>query len=225
MIEVRTAYREIRANWKIVVENFIDAYHLFHLHEKSAAAFDHAKFEWDVCGRHYLFYEPVRERFRGWHERYYGDMNLEPVPGTDPDTFGGHFHMLFPNLGWTGTAFSWSTFFAIPLAPDHTLIESRSRYTKLDDEDRERLSRGDADFRHTAEAGTRERPIRIEDCPVHPLESKSMMWEDMWICEKMQHAMNSPSYAVGPLARDFESPLTYHQRNVLDFVGEKELRG
>ena len=34
----------------------------------------------------------------------------------------------------------------------------------------------------------------------------------------MQQAMRSPMYRVGPMAPNVESPLTYFQQNILDFV-------
>ncbi len=52
----------------------------------------------------------------------------------------------------------------------------------------------------------------------HPMDSGNFMIEDMWVCERMQRAMSSPVYAVGPMAPDAESALTFFQRNVLDYV-------
>ena len=42
--KARTSY-EIKANWKIVVENYIDVYHLAHLHSGTLAMYDHARAE------------------------------------------------------------------------------------------------------------------------------------------------------------------------------------
>ena len=42
--DAATSY-EIKANWKIVVENYIDVYHLAHLHSGTLAMYDHANAE------------------------------------------------------------------------------------------------------------------------------------------------------------------------------------
>ena len=56
--EARTSY-EIKANWKIVVENYIDVYHLAHLHSGTLSMYDHANAEYGFAGPHYVFYEPL----------------------------------------------------------------------------------------------------------------------------------------------------------------------
>ncbi len=213
MVEVGRSRHEFPANWKLVVENYIDAYHLFYLHEKSAAAFDHEKFDWDTAGRHYLFYEPVHEKFRDWAKRAYDDPTVGVVPGTDPETYGGTFHMLFPNIGWVGMAHSWSTFHAIPVAPDKTIVESRVRSMPEAVEQMKESRRYRNRF-----AGGDIKVVTLADCTKVPSESNHLMFEDMWACQQMQKAMLSPAYRVGAMARKFESTLTFHQRNVLDFV-------
>ena len=52
----------------------------------------------------------------------------------------------------------------------------------------------------------------------HPMDSGNFMIEDMWVCERMQRAMSSPLYAVGPMAPYAESALTFFQRNILDYM-------
>ncbi len=58
----------------------------------------------------------------------------------------------------------------------------------------------------------------IRSVDVHPMDTGNFMIEDTWICERMQKAMRSPMYRVGPMAPNVESPLTYFQQNILDFV-------
>ena len=55
--DARTCY-EIAANWKIVVENYIDVYHLSHLHSNTLQMYDHAKAQYGFEGPHFLFWEP-----------------------------------------------------------------------------------------------------------------------------------------------------------------------
>jgi len=54
---------EIKANWKIVVDNYIDVYHLSHLHSGTLQMYDHAKAEYGFVGPHYMFWEPPAEAF------------------------------------------------------------------------------------------------------------------------------------------------------------------
>ena len=60
--EARAEY-EIKANWKIVVDNYIDVYHLSHLHSGTLQMYDHAKAEFGFVGPHYMFWEPPVEAF------------------------------------------------------------------------------------------------------------------------------------------------------------------
>ena len=57
-VEGRT-HHEIKANWKIVVENYIDGYHLAHLHSETLYMYDHSKIESRFVGPHFMFYEPL----------------------------------------------------------------------------------------------------------------------------------------------------------------------
>ncbi len=213
MVEVGRSRHEFRANWKLVVENYMDAYHLFYLHEQSAKAFDHEQFDWDTAGRHYLFYEPVARKYKDWATKVYGDASVGLVAGTDPEEYGGTFHMLFPNIGWVGMAHSWSSFHAIPVAVDRTIVESRVRVMpdavqqmQQSRRYKDRFNDGDIEL------------VTIDDSEKHPAESNNMMFEDMWVCQQMHKAMLSPAYRVGAMAQKFESTLTFHQRNVLDFI-------
>ena len=49
----------VEANWKIVVENFIDGYHLKHLHSGTLAMYDHDRIESRWHGPHFTFWEPL----------------------------------------------------------------------------------------------------------------------------------------------------------------------
>ena len=62
--------------------------------------------------------------------------------------------------------------------------------------------------------------MKLERLDEHPLKTGDFHWEDVWICEKMQRSLHSPMYSVGPLASGggAESPLTFFQRNVMDYI-------
>jgi choline monooxygenase len=215
MVEIGIRRFEYRANWKIVVETYMDTYHLFYLHEKSAPMFDHSQFDWSRCGRHCLLYEPVHKKHKDWVYKTYGINAADCVPGLDPEAFGGQFHMLFPNIGWTAMAHLWNSFHAIPVAVDKTIVETRIRVMpsaaeqiKSSHEHRGRF--GECDD------GTL---ITLEDTDMHPTESGNSVFEDMWACQQMQKGMMSPAFRVGALARKFEDMITVYQRQILEFVG------
>ena len=103
---------EWAANWKIVVENYVDGYHLFHLHEDTLDMYDHAAAETSFHNRHFAFYEPPTEDYRGWlkkHKRW-------QLPDWSAERYGAWVHMLYPATGLTGTELSWSIFQITPLA-------------------------------------------------------------------------------------------------------------
>ncbi|PLS75768.1 MAG: hypothetical protein CYG61_05545 [Actinobacteria bacterium] len=57
---VASADLTARCNWKLLVENHIDVYHLWYLHRETLGAFDHRRFEHRSIGAHWASYEPLR---------------------------------------------------------------------------------------------------------------------------------------------------------------------
>ena len=215
MAETGSFSYEIKANWKIVVENFMDGYHLPILHPKTAGGYDHERQEWWAVGRHWIFYQPLVEGKMPYHKKY----DMTPVDGIDGKTYGAHVHMLFPNIGWVGSSANWSTFHAIPVAPDHTIVQIRARVMP------ESAAAAKAYYKKQGyDEQAAQQPITLQSAKGHPLESNDIMLEDMWICEQLQMSMNSPRYTISKLAPVLEASLTFHQRNVLDFVPLPEMR-
>tara|TARA_B100000676_G_scaffold311889_1_gene383606 strand:- start:9907 stop:10095 length:189 start_codon:yes stop_codon:yes gene_type:complete len=50
------------------------------------------------------------------------------------------------------------------------------------------------------------------------METLDFQIEDMWVAERLQEAIRSPAFEVGPLSLDTEALLTHLQRSILDFV-------
>lgn len=213
MVEIGVSRHEFPANWKMVGENYMDAYHLFYLHENTAATFDHEKFDWTTAGRHFLFYEPVMERYKNWAAKVYGDKNKGVIPGCDPETYGGTFHMFFPNIGWVGMAHSWSTFHILPISAERTIVESRVRVMPDAVEEMKSSARYENRFN-----GGDIKLVTLDDCEGNAAQSDNLMFEDMWACQQMQKAMHSPAFKIGAMARKFEATMTFYQRNMMDFV-------
>jgi len=105
------------------------------------------------------------------------------------DRLGLGAHMVFPNLLMASAAEFFATYVAEPVAADHTVIEVRVRAEATADAD------------------------AILDA------LRSFIAEDIAACEAVQAGVRSPAFAVGPLARDLELPITNFHTNVLARLG------
>jgi phenylpropionate dioxygenase-like ring-hydroxylating dioxygenase large terminal subunit len=115
--QVAKVQYEAACNWKLLVENHIDVYHLWYLHAGSLAAYDHGSFAWESLGDNWWSLEPPKAP----PER--------AAPDWVPATMRGHIgaHLLFPNLMLVTTDDFFATYDAVPLAPDRTLLTLRVR--------------------------------------------------------------------------------------------------
>ena len=62
--------------------------------------------------------------------------------------------------------------------------------------------------------------IKSSNWTKHPLETGDFQTEDVWVCEKMQRALQSPRHEVGMLAvgSGGEAALDFFQQCVLEYV-------
>lgn len=211
LVEVADVRYRCRANWKLVIENFIDGYHFFYLHPVSFGDADYFRQHWWPAGRHWMFHRPLKADLeRSWED-------LPVISGVAPN-YGAGAYVLFPNLALFETANSWSTFHAIPVAPDETVIDIR---LLADPSALERLGSGDVDMASQPESVVWSKgPYsfhRENARTVHPLESDDAMLEDLYACEAMQVGMASPAYEAGPFS-GWEDSLTFFQNQVADYV-------
>jgi choline monooxygenase len=217
LVEISDIVYRVHANWKIVTENFIDGYHLPLLHSVSLGDGDFMLQRWQPAGRHQAFYRPLKPGIA--KDRSYADPE-EPMPvieGIPPD-YGFSYQWLFPNVALSQTAYSWSTFQVLPVSARESLVRTRVRAMKTSGQSK----MNEVDPRdlppHIASAkGYSLSADRLQIGPVHALESNNVMLEDIYACEKVQEGMCSPVFSVGPLSK-WEAPLTFFQRQVLDFV-------
>jgi Rieske 2Fe-2S family protein len=211
MVEVSDISYRIRANWKIVVENFIDGYHLPLLHRVSLADGDFTRQRWAPAGRHVTFYRPLKPGI---------DHGRGPVPLVEgvPGSFGAAYYWLFPNVALFETAVSWSTFQVVPVGPAESIVHSRMRVMP------EALNHAGSDMMEigalppyviSARGKIPEEPIDLSG--THPLKSNLVMVEDIYACEAVQAGLESGVAEIGPLAR-WEAPMTFFQRQLLDFM-------
>jgi len=198
---------EIEANWKIVVENYIDGYHLAHLHSDTLYMYDHGRQQSGFVGPHYLFYEPLAKSYLDGLDKQSPLPLIDHVP---PNQQGAYVPMLFPNIGISATENSWSTFHVIPVAVDKTIVETRTRVMPLSDW--EFLKQSFSSWWNW-KGKTRS---KFDGGPDDPLSSGDFMAEDVFACEQQFKAMHSPKFAVGATAATLERSVLDFQRHVLD---------
>jgi len=208
--EGRASY-EIKANWKIVVENYIDVYHLSHLHSGTLHMYDHAKAEFGFVGPHYAFWEPPSAEFGA-------DIEANtPYPLVIPaEQAGAWVPMLFPGIGLAESESNWATFIITPLAPDLTRVENRVRVANVSTwQFTKQATRSHAFWKNNI-TGKYAAGQDQDD----PMASGDFTAEDIYACEQQQKSLTSPHFEVGPASRG-EGPVLDHQQVVLDFLGAK----
>jgi len=116
---------QAECNWKLFVENHIDVYHLWYLHDRSLADFDHTRFEHVSGGGNWTSYEPVKAVRR---------PTFGSIPGAVPighiderDRFGIGAHMMFPNLLMASTSDYFITYAITPVTSTSSTIDLRVR--------------------------------------------------------------------------------------------------
>lgn len=202
---------EIGANWKIVVENYIDGYHLSYLHSDTLSMYDHGRQQSGFVGPHYVFYEPLSPDYLESVEKQ------SPLPLIDhgtPEKLGAYVPMLFPNLGLAASEGSWSIFHIIPTAADHTVVETRTRV--MPKSDWEILKQGMSAWWNW-KGKTRS---KFDGGPEDPLSSGDFMAEDVYACEQQFKAMRSPQFSVGATAKTLEQSILDFQQHVLSYMGD-----
>lgn len=120
--EVARVNYTAECNWKLLVENHVDVYHLWYLHQRSLAAYRHTAFDWKWEGEAWWSLEPLKD-----------PADAPPVPGTGLDGLraeercGIGAHLLFPNLMVVTTGEYLATYDARPAGPARTNMTLRIR--------------------------------------------------------------------------------------------------
>jgi phenylpropionate dioxygenase-like ring-hydroxylating dioxygenase large terminal subunit len=218
LVEISRDRFEVQANWKLFVENHIDGYHLRHLHSKSVVGFDHRHQKWEPIGRHWTFREPPQRP----GESPTAALGLPPISGL-PDSFlGSSVHLLFPNLGIASGAEYWLTLHMVPIAPDCTMVEVRTRTMPLPLSTKAGLAAQETVKTIVTAADRRMRNLLRRPDGSHPPAhgQDQITAEDARAAESIQRAMRSPMFSVGAMARDYESSISEFQRNVMHYVSD-----
>ncbi|MBT3313063.1 MAG: aromatic ring-hydroxylating dioxygenase subunit alpha [Anaerolineae bacterium] len=202
---VRYQY-DIKANWKIFIENYMDGYHLAHLHADTLNMYEHKSQRYTYAGRHWTFFEPLSKSYKkNLHK-------VAPMPVIDhiPDeNIGAYVHMLFPNFGITETEVGWTTLNITPIAPNRTLVDIRVRTMPMT------TTQYNSGWMRWSKWSKVQEPNPDAD---DPLESHDVMLEDIYACEQQQSAMRSPKFEVGAVAETLERSILEYQAHYLDFM-------
>ena len=202
--------KRIKANWKIVAENFMDGYHLSHLHSGTLAMYDHSRIECGHVGPHFMFWEPLAPHYL---------KNIKtnaPYPLIDqspPDKLGAYVPMLFPGIGLAESESMWSTFHIQPVAPDETIVDIRSKFAAVSTSAFEKQARRSESFWKS------EIKAKYDgDAKSDPLATGDFMEEDVFVCEQQQKSLTSPYFEHGATSEIGEKPVRDHQQVVLDYM-------
>jgi choline monooxygenase len=118
LVQVALVEYEAACNWKLLVENHIDVYHLWYLHARSLAAYDHRSFKWESLGDNWWSLEPLKEAAGQ-------DGGLDWLPEDMRHRIGAF--LFFPNLMLVTTDFYFASYDAMPIGPDRTRLTLRVR--------------------------------------------------------------------------------------------------
>ncbi len=204
---------EIKANWKVVVENYIDVYHLSHLHSSTLRMYDHkaARYHWE--GPHYVFWEPPVEDFAKDQDRKLIAPRVIPE-----DMNGAWVPMLWPGIGLAGFEDGWNVFIVEPLGPELTRVLNRGRVSNSSGwkfaSQSVKSSMFWTRFRLSGKYENHD-AMGSDD----PMASGDFTAEDVHVCEQQQKSLKSPYFETGPAAIG-ESTVTEHQKVVLEWLGE-----
>jgi Rieske 2Fe-2S family protein len=122
---VATADVPATCNWKLLVENHIDVYHLWYLHRESLGDFDHHRFEHELIGPNWVSYEPLRAADLEAARLTRGTVTITHLE--ERDRLGVGAHLVFPNLLMAANAEFFMTYAVVPDAADRSHVEVRIR--------------------------------------------------------------------------------------------------
>ena len=199
----------IAANWKIVVENYVDAYHLKHLHSASLSMYDHDRIESSWHGPHFAFWEPLAEDYAASVEQLSRLPLIDDIPR---ERMGAWVPMLFPGIGFGETESTWSLFHVVPLGPDRTRVVTRTKIAPVPN------WRIGLQWLRSGALWQRPRRKYQGDPSKDPLASGDFMLEDKLVCEQQQRSLGSPHLRHGPSAQVGEQPVRRHQEIVLKWL-------
>ncbi|MCL3781326.1 aromatic ring-hydroxylating dioxygenase subunit alpha [Prolixibacteraceae bacterium JC049] len=200
----------INSNWKIVAENYIDGYHLSHLHSNTLNMYDHSKQESGFVGPHYVFYEPLEKEYLDNLENYAPYPLIDHIPR---EQVGAYVPLLFPNLGLGEGECDWSIFLIIPIAPDKTKVITRSKVMNASS-----LNFAKQGLLSNAYWNKKISGKYFGKNSDDPMASGDFMAEDIFACEQQQKSLKSSRFFVGATAINLEASVRQFQQIIRDYI-------
>lgn len=194
----------VNANWKIVAENYIDVYHLAHLHSNTLQMYDHANAKFGFVGDHYVFWEPLAQDYAKDLDSLIPFKRIKEV--TD-EYIGAYVPWFFPSFGLSETESTWSVFQVIPLAPDKTKVIVRTKMEEMTDW--EYLKQGTKSYNAWYKRGDDTKYGNYDEDD--PMASGDFMAEDIYACEQQQKSLSNPLFSVAATAKHGESTIREFQ--------------
>ncbi len=205
---------EVKANWKLVVENYIDHYHLAQLHSGTLPMYDHQHAEFGFAGDHFYFWQPLKADYQ---ENLLNNSYLPLIMDMDDERLGAYVPMLFPCLGLAENESSWSIFQVIPMEVDRTRVIIRTKVKDASSfEFIKQASKSSAYWQ------AKQKPKSSDYNKNHALGSADFMQEDVYVCEQMQKNLKSTYFEFGPSAQHGESSVRGFQERVLQWLQIKD---
>ncbi len=132
LVDVARFQVPLRCNWKFYIENHVDIYHLWYLHDLSLGMYDHRALTHWRAGRHWGCVEPLREqRQRTRH----GMAPIEGLPDRERNLLRAN--LIFPNVPISTTETTVMSYQVVPTGPQTCTLDIRVRGaagSRLDDE-------------------------------------------------------------------------------------------
>ena len=126
LVEVGRMDYEVACNWKFIVENHVDVYHLWYLHSRTLREYDHRRMVWESLGNNWWSLDPLKDPDRS-------GQGFDLIDSTQREGLGAH--LLYPNLMIITTNNYFATYDATPIAPDRTRLTLRIRALEGTDSD------------------------------------------------------------------------------------------
>jgi len=122
LVPVARIHVPLRCNWKLYIENHIDIYHLWYLHEESLGMYDHrAMTDWKA-GLHWGCVEPLRpEQGR---ERT-GMLPITDLPDAERELLRAN--LIFPNVPTSSSETLVMSYQVVPTGPESCFLDIRVR--------------------------------------------------------------------------------------------------
>lgn len=218
LIEYPDTYYEktIKANWKIVAENYMDVYHLAHLHSNTLQMYDHANAQYGFVGDHYLFWEPLAKKYLDNLDKL---IPYKRIAEMTDEYLGAYVPLLFPNLGLSESESTWNIFHIIPISPNETKVVVRTKMEPMTNWEYSKQSMKSYASWHGIMGGETKYG---NDDPNDPMASGDFMAEDIYACEQQHKNLKNPLYEVKHTAKFGESTVRTFQGIVERWVEGKE---